>query len=150
MKLTEASKALLAHFVTNWHTKVGGTQAAPAVPYALDNRKLETSAPIFATVEVTNVGSDQKTMGKVGNRQFERLGRVDVRIYGPRSQGRGELDVIAEYVKELYEATRFGATPTFKGITTYATSIGEDRSNKEYPLHWCVLARTPFEYLQKR
>lgn len=145
----EAKKALLAHWIVQWPLKAGGTQAAPTVKYALPNRKLAQPTPPFASVEIVHLPSDQRTMGAVGNRRFERVGRIDVRLFGPRDQGTEALDTLAEYVREIFEAKRIGSTSTVHGITTFATSINEV-ADKEYPELMCVLARTGFDYHQKR
>lgn len=145
----EAHKVVFARWITQWHTKVGGTQAAPTVPYALEDRALQQPTPPFAQVEITNLDGDQATMGKVGNRRFLRMGFFDVRLYGPRGVGRGQLDTLARYVKELFEATRIG-DPGDEQITTYATSVRVLRDNKEYPDLRCVLVRTPFDYYERR
>lgn len=149
MTRLEARKAILSWWIARWHTKVGGTQAAPTVPYTVDNRKM-TQATAFAVVEVTNLPADQVTMGAPGARRFERPGWIDVRLYGPRDQGALALDTLAEYVKEIFEATRIGAVGEERGIVTYATSISEQRRDKEYPDLWCVLCRTGFEFHERR
>lgn len=142
----EANKALFARFITQWHTKVGGTQAAPTVPYALEDRALaQPEPPTFAIVEITNLDSDQATMGREGYRRFLRSGFFDVRLYGPRGEGRGALDTLARYVKELYESTRIAGA-----ITTFATSARPLRSDREYPDLRCMLVRTPFEFFERR
>lgn len=151
MTRADAKKALLQTWILAWHTKVGGTQAAPSVPYALDNRRIAQPTPAtFATVQITNLDSDQVTMGRAGFRRFERPGWIDVRLYGPRDQGSAATDALVEYVKEIYEATRIGAIGEHRGITTYATSVGEDRGNTEYADLWCVLCRTAWEFHERR
>lgn len=145
----DAHKAIFARWITQWHTKVGGTQVAPTVPYALEDRALVDPTPPFAQVEITNLDGDQATMGREGNRRFLRMGFFDVRLYGPRGQGRGQLDTLARYVKELYEAQRIGA-PGDQQITTYATSMRVLRDDREYPDLRCVLVRTPFDYHERR
>jgi hypothetical protein len=146
---SDAKKAILAWWMTYWHTKCGGTQAAPTVPYAIDNRKM-TQVATFAVVQISNLTADQVTMGAEGARRFERPGFIDVRLYGPRDQGTGALDTLAEYVKEIFEATRIGAVGEHRGITTYATTVTEVRNDREYPDLWCVLVRTGFEYHERR
>lgn len=150
MTPAEAHKAILQAWMTTWHTKAGGSQAAPTVPYGIDNRKLTQPAPIFAVVEIVNVDGDQVTMGRPGARRFERNGYIDVRLYGPRDQGRGALDTLAEYVKEIYESTRLGAVGEERGVVTLAMAASEVRDSKEYPDLWCVLCRIPFWYHQRR
>lgn len=150
MTESDAHKALFKHWITQWPTKVGGTQAAPTVPYALEDRAFtQPASGPFAQVEITNLDGDQATMAKVGNRRFLRSGFFDVRLFGVRGKGRGELDTLAEYVKQLFEATRIG-DPGDEQITTYAASQRVLRDNKEYPDLRCVLVRVPFDYYERR
>lgn len=150
MTQADAHKALFKRWIEQWHTKVGGTQAAPTVPYALEDRALvQPNPPTFAQVEITNLDGDQATMGPVGRRRFLRAGFFDVRLFGPRGAGRGSLDTLAEYVKELFEATRIGA-PGDEQITTYAASQRMPRDNSEYPDLRCMLVRVPFEFYERR
>lgn len=147
----EAHKAILQRWLTQWHVLVGGTQAAPTVPYAIDNRKLQQPSPPFARVEIVNLGSDQHTLGPAGRRRFERTGFIEVRLYGPAGQGRGSTDTLAEYVRDIYEATRIGADGEERGITTFAMNGPlEVRDDKEFPDLWCVLCRVPFWYHERR
>lgn len=138
-----AYKTILQRWMALWHTLAGGTQDAPTVPYAIDNRKL-TAAPPFAQVSIVSLGSDQATMGRPGHRRFERSGFVDVRLFGARDRGRGELDTLAGYVTTIYEALDLG------GLRTYATSVTEVRNDREFPDLWCLLCRTGFEYHERR
>lgn len=149
MNRFDARKAILSWWMARWHTKVGGTQDAPTVPYAIDNRRM-TQSTTFAVVSVSNLPSEQVTMGRPGARRFERPGWIDVRLYGPRDQGAGALDTLAEYVKDIFESTRIGAIGEHRGITTYATSVGELRGDKEYPDLWVLLCRTGFEFHERR
>lgn len=150
MTEADAHKALFKRVITQWHTKVGGTQAAPTVPYALEDRAFaQPATPPFAQIEITNLDGDQATMGPEGHRRFLRMGFLDVRLFGVRGAGRGELDTLARYVKELFEATRVG-DPGDEQITTYTTSVRVLRDSKEYPDLRCVLVRTPFEYYERR
>jgi hypothetical protein len=150
MTPADAHKAILQTWILTWHTLAGGSQATPTVPYAIDNRKLTQPATTFAQVEIVNVSSDQATMGAPGARRFERIGFIDVRLYGPRDQGRGALDALAEHVRTIYESTRLGAVGEDRGIVTYAMTTTEIRDDKEFPDLWCLLCRTPFVYRQRR
>lgn len=150
MTRADAKKAILATWMAAWHTKVGGTQAAPAVPYAIDNRKPNGTGATFAIIQITGLPSDQVTTGAPGHRRFERLGWIDVRLYGPRDQGTTQLDELAEHVKDIFESTRIGQAGQHAGITTYATSVGEVRNDREFPDLWCVLCRTGFDFHERR
>jgi hypothetical protein len=146
----DAANALLARFIVQWPVKVGGTQAAAAVPYAIDNRKLVQPVPPFASVEIVNLDGDQATMGVVGNRKYLRMGFFDVKIYDARDQGRGRADRLASYVRDIYESTTIGAVGELeRGILTYTTSI-KPVKDAEFPDLWCVRARTPFEFYERR
>jgi hypothetical protein len=150
MTPAEAHKAIYARWLATWHTLVGGTQAAPTVPYAIDNRRLTQPAATFVTVSITNLTADQATMGREGFRRFERPGWIDVKLYGASGQGRGALDTLAQYVKEIYEARRLGSTPTEHGVVTLSTSVSEVRNDREFPDLWCLLCRVPFWYHERR
>jgi hypothetical protein len=150
MTRADARKAILQTWIAAWHTKVGGSQSAPTVPYAIDNRRMTQTSGPFAVVEITGLPSDQVTMGAVGLRRFERPGFIEVRLYGPRDQGTAALDTLAEHVKDIFEATRIGAIGEHHGITTYAANVTEDRSSTEYPDLWCVLVRVGFEFHERR
>lgn len=150
MTEAEANKALLARWITLWHTKVGGTQQAPAVPYSLDNRKLEV-APPFASVEINNLDGDQETFGELGRRKFLRMGFLDVKLYGPPGAGRGSTDQLAEYVRDIFESKTIGAVDEQeRGIRTWTTSGKPIKNDKEYPGLWCFLVRTPYEFTETK
>jgi hypothetical protein len=147
----EAHKAILQTWIIQWPVKAGGTQSAPTVPYAIDNRKLANPSPPFAQVDIVNVNSDQATMGRVGARRFERIGYIDVHLFDARDQGRGATDTLAEYVREIFESTRIGAVGEKRGLMTLAMNgPTEIRNHPEFPDLWCVLCRVPFWYHQRR
>lgn len=146
----EAHKAILQEFISRWHTLAGGTQNAPTVPYAIDNRRLQQPTPPFARVEIVNLDSDQVTMGRPPNRRFERMGFIDVYLYDKPGVGRGGTDVLVSYVRTIYESKSIGVSGGERGVHTYALKDNEVRGDKEYPDLWCVLARTPFWYHERR
>lgn len=150
MTSPDAYKAIYQRWLTVWHTLVGGSQASPTVPYAIDNRRLTQPATTFAQVSIENLGSDQVTMGPEGGRRFERTGFIDVRLFGPRDQGRGQLDMLAEHVRTIYESRRLGAIGEERGITTLAMSTQEIRNDREFPDLWCLLCRIPFWFHERR
>lgn len=144
MTPSNAHKAILQRMITTWHTLVGGTQAAPTVPYAIDNRQ-KVQAATFAQVSIVNLNGDQVTMGREGFRRFERSGFIDVRLFGPRDQGRDALDTLAEHVIAIFESRTIGGA-----VRTYGATITEVRDDREFPDLWCLLVRVPFEYHQRR
>lgn len=145
MSPADAYKAILQRWMSMWHTLAGGSQAAPTVPYAIDNRKLPVGTlPPFAQVDIVNLGSDQVTMGRPGHRRFERSGFIDVRLFGVRDKGRGDLDTLAGYVVTIFEALDLG------GLRTYSASINEIRNDPQFPNLWCLLVRTPWETHHRR
>lgn len=152
MTKSEAAKALFAKFIVEWPTKVGGTQNAPTIPYALEERPLPQPPPaVFAVVEITDLDSDQVTMGEEGRRKYQHMAFLDVRLYGPRGQGRLQLDTLGEYIVQMFSGKTVGAINELeRGVRTYTTSVKAKRDDKEYPDLRCVLARTPFEHYQRR
>lgn len=116
----------------------------PTLAYSIDNRRLTQPTPPFAQVDIVGIGSEQVTMGAPGARRFERSGFVDVRLFGARDRGRGELDTLAGHVIEIFEAL------DLDGLRTYSTSVTEVRGDPEFPELWCLLARTPWETHHRR
>lgn len=135
MTPAEAYRQILQHWIAEWDDET---------PFAIDNRKLAHPTPPFAQVSIVNLGSDQVTIGAPGRRRFERSGFIDVKLYGARDQGRGELDELAARVVEIFEAI------DISGMRTYATSITEVRNDPEFPHLWVLLCRTPFEHHHRR
>jgi hypothetical protein len=144
MTPADAHKAILQTWIAAWPT------ASSGVPYAIDNRKLTQPATTFAQVDIVNVSSDQMTMGAPGRRRFERIGYIDVKLYGPRDQGRGALDTLAGHVRDIFESTRLGAVGEDRGVVTYAMTMTEIRNDPEYGDLWCLLCRIPFYYHDRR
>lgn len=140
----EAHNAIYSHWIAQAAVRM------PTLTYAIDNRRIAQPTPPFAIVSITNLPAEQQTFGAPGARRFERPGFVDVKLYDARDQGRGTLDDLAEHVKAIFEATRIGATLSFHGITTFAMTITELRTDREYPDLWGLLCRTGFEYRQRR
>ncbi len=144
MTSAEAYKLILQRWMTLWHTLVGGTQAAPTVPYALDNIAPTMLVPPFVQLTIENLGSEQVTFGMTGLRRFERSGFIDAQLFGERNRGRAELDTLAAHVITIYEAQ------DLSGVRTYSTNITEVRNDLQFPNLWCLLVRTPFEFHHKR
>lgn len=133
-----AYKAILQRWISQAAIRMA------SLPYAIDNRKLAQPTPPFAEVSIVNLGSDQVTIGRPGLRRFERSGFIDVKLYGIRDNGRGELDTLASQVIEIFEAI------DLSGLRTYATSVSEVRNSGDFPELWCLLCRTPWETHHRR
>lgn len=154
MSPTDAHGEIFKRWLQLWHTLAGGTQAAPTVPYSLENNTAPQGASRFACVEITPLDGEQATIGPPpgrgsATRKWLRPGWIDVRLYGPPNEGRKPLDTLAGYVATMFQGVRFGGGGADRGIVTYATSSSVDRGNKQFPNLYCLLVRTPFDYYER-
>lgn len=138
MTLADAYKAILQRWISQAAIRM------PTLPYAIDNRKLTSPTPPFAQVDILTLGGEQATMGAIGSRRFERSGFIDVRLFGARDRGRGEIDVLAQHTLEIFEAL------DISGLRTWTTTVREVREDREFPSLWCLLVRTPWEIHDRR
>lgn len=142
MKQDEAVKAILQRWMTLW------PGLSSSVPYVFDNDVLDDRAS-YARVSITSLEEHQQTYGAEGNRKFLGSGLIDVKLYGPGNAGRKGLDLLAEYVRQIYQAVRFGLAGGEEGVITYATSAQEVRPESD-AASWVLLLSTPFEYVDVR
>ncbi len=144
MDQLKADQAIFGRWAAMWPGLSG------SVPYVFDNvTKPESS--LFARVSIVSGQSVQWTMGpSTGSRKWQRRGMIDVRLTGPINVGRGQLDELAQKVREIYEGARFGRQTGEQGVVAFATTVGERRKDKDSSLLWVVSASTPFEFYEVR
>lgn len=98
MNANEARKVVYDAFIAGWPT------AFPAVPFALDNEKLDPPDPTeFVTCVVRQSESDQHTLAPIGQRIFDRRGLVFVQVYTAVDSGLRRLDDLAKAARDLFE-----------------------------------------------
>lgn len=142
MKHDVAVKTILQRWMTLWPGLSGST------PYVFDN-DVNDQSPFYARVSITTLDEEQHTLGGVGTRKFLEPGIINVKLYGPGNAGRGPLDVMADYVRQIYQSTRFGALGVEEGIQTFETSITELRP-KTSAQYWILVTKTAFEFFDVR
>ena len=54
-----------------------------------------------------NVDGKQESLGKIGNRRFERFGIIIANVFTPLEEGTSEGDNLARDIQNIYEGTRF-------------------------------------------
>lgn len=149
MDATEASQAILSRWLTLWPGLSSG------VPYVFDNI-VRPEAPTFARVAIVSATSEQWTIGPPplpnaqGSRKWLRRALVDVRLNGPINAGRNPLDVLANYVRQIYEGVRIGAKVGQAGVVTFASTVHELRKAPDSSQLWVLSVTTPFEYYETR
>jgi hypothetical protein len=162
------SKAINTRFISNWVAACArasaksiaqGGAAIPTVPYTVDNIRAQEGNALFARLRIVSLTSNQRTLGprqkrtdpqqKGARRSWEHTGLIEVRITGPLNVGRGEGDLLAGEVRELFQGVRFGNTVGRQGITTEETEINELQRDKESPHRWILLCSTPFSYIER-
>jgi hypothetical protein len=129
--LTEAKKAINDRFIADW---TGTT------PFTIDNEDFtETEGISWARLTVRNTAGGQVSLGKTGNRRYDRLGRIKVSIFVPVETGTSEADTLALQALNLFEGTRFN------GVTVNDAVIKEIGANDT----WYQITMTArFEYYE--
>lgn len=129
--LVEAKKAINDRFIAAWEGKT---------EYTIDNEDFtEPESGAWVRLTVRNTDGGQTSMGRVGNRRFDRKGVIVVNVFTPIEQGTSEGDVLAEFAKDLFEATRFN------GVTVNNGLVREKGSDKTWFHH---IMTADFEYYE--
>lgn len=151
MTPVEMSTALKKRWIQRWPTAVAACGYEGAVPPHQFPNDVKPDVATYARVGITHVGSDQWTLGGPGNRKFERMALIDVRLVGPINVGDGPLYQLAKAVSDVYEAVRFGhKIGRDNGIVTHAMQISELRRDPESAASWLLSLTTPFEYYETK
>lgn len=130
--LVEAKLAINDRFIAAWEGKT---------PYTIDNEDFtEPEGEAWVRLTVRNIGGGgQTSLGKVGNRRFDRKGIISVSVFTPIEQGTSEGDELAEFAKDLFEATRFN------GVTAKNGLVKEKGSDNTWFQH---IMKVEFEYYE--
>ena len=95
MTINEAREVMYQLFATGW----GNTTA-----YTFENEDYDPPALLpWARVSVLHEFAGQETLGAVGNRRFQRTGRVFVQINVPKNAGMSQLDGLLVKAKDIFE-----------------------------------------------
>lgn len=88
-----------------WNTQWSAT--TPFIFENENNKVLDSADDPWARLTVRNTGSEQHTLGAVGNRRFRRFASVFVQLYALVDEGLATLDTLAQTVRGIFEGVSF-------------------------------------------
>ena len=110
---SEARNILLGVFREGFE----GLRAGRNIPVAYDNQTLQGSGNrLWVNVAIQQTGSEQRTLGKVGNRRFRREGVLSATVRGKPGTGMQDLLTLAEGIRRIFEGKQFGAINPVGGV----------------------------------
>ena len=127
----DAKQAIIDRFVAQ-------TSLAPP-RYTFDNENYqepEDGLP-WARVTVRHTGGNQRTLGPVGLRRFDRRGSVFIQIMTSSDTGTSAGDLLAEASRAIFEAT------SFSGLDFHNADIRVTPGDSTW---WTTLVECPFQY----
>lgn len=135
MTLSEAREALYARMAAQW---------ADRTPVTHPNIKFDADAQDTSWVRMTvrSAERQQRSIGDVGNRQFEATGIVFFQIFTPVNQGMAAADTLVAAVKDIFESVRVSST-----LVTRAASPREVGPDGKW---YMVVVTVPFTYDEVR
>lgn len=106
--LSEAKIAITDRFIAEWEGKT---------IYTTENEGFtEPEKDTWVRLTVRNIGGGGVSMGRVGNRRYDRKGIIVVSIYTSVEQGTSEADLLAQDALVLFEGTRFNGVTVNDGV----------------------------------
>lgn len=152
----DAREALYAHFLANWNELVmvlieawglelPGLTGQPLVPYCLGDETMEPPNGPWVRLTVRHGPTSQETLGTLGNRNFERTGRVFVQGFIPPGGDDAALDMVMEAARGVFE----GRTVDPLAIRFNAVEVSE-LGVIEGGRWQAALAEAPFDYTTRK
>ena len=126
--LNVAREALYQAFVNGW---------AGATDVVFQNDDYTEGSTAWARFIVNNETAAQNSIGIVGNRHFERSGRIFVQIFIPINTGLAAGDTLAELAQTILEGK------TISGVHIYGVSVREVGPENNW---FYMLVEAPFKY----
>lgn len=109
--IVDAREAIYQEFLTAW----GATS-----PFTFENEAYTPTAGVsWVRLSVRHNTSLQDSIGGVGNRKFERSGRVFIQIFTPLDRGLRPADALTATARAIFEGVRVS------GIVFYSPVIRE-------------------------
>lgn len=108
----EAKQAINDRFIAEWGVKT---------TYSLPNEPFTQPTPDLPWVRLTaiNVDGGQETLGKKGNRKYERQGIIIANVFTPLEEGTSLGDALATDIQNIFEGERFN------GVTVNNSRVRE-------------------------
>ena len=105
----QAVEAIYQKFVDGWND---------AAIYTLEGEKFDSSKDVphgspYVRVSVRHTGGTQHTLGKRGNRKFERSGSVFVQVFVPSGEGVFDSGTLAQAARAIFEGEDIPGTTVF-------------------------------------
>jgi hypothetical protein len=124
-----AREALYQAFHTAW---------AGATPIAFENEDYKETTAAFVRFSMRNEDAGQNSLGSLGNRTFDRVGRIFVQIFTPLNvDGMVTADTLAESARAILEGT------STSGVHIYGVSTREVGPDGKW---FYTLVEAPFTY----
>ena len=109
----EARNALMVAFGEGFRDLRG----ARDIPYAWDNETKETSGrSISVEVSIRNTASEQRTLGKPGNRRYRREGVLNVKITTRPGEQMQETIELAQGIRRIFEGKQIKGVNPIGGV----------------------------------
>lgn len=146
MNQLEATQAIFERWRTTWPGLTSN------VPSSLDNVVSPQDALPRAVVNIISLDSEQQTLGP--RAKMLREGLIEVRLYGRKGVGRGELDQLATHARVVFERRKLGrvGSATTLGTTnrvkTFAATVNELRRDRDSGELWILSVTIPFEFVE--
>lgn len=125
LTLTQAREAIYQHFVDNYGTTTAFSFEAEDEDEPPSPATGQPPDPWVRISVRANTGGGQESLGRIGTRSFWRDGTIIAQIFTPINQGLRQGDVLAQTIRGIFEAQRFGGIVTNDGIVQ--ESPPEDR-----------------------
>ena len=126
---SQAKLAITDLFVTEW---------ADRTPYTKDNEEFKPDdIPTWVRLTIRHTGGNQETLGKKGNRKYERRGIITVSVFTPIETGTYDSDILSKAAQDIFEGENFG------GVVVNDTNIREIGANDKW---YQVLMEANFHY----
>lgn len=112
--------------------------AAPGTPLTFENEKFEPpEGQPWVRLTVRNIQAVQRTLGRPGNRRFQRDAMMLAQVFVPGDTGTKESDSLTEALRGIFEGVSFDGLD-FRAVST--REVGVDNG-------WhSTLVEGPFDY----
>lgn len=97
--INEAREAIYSRFNTEW---------AARTEFTFDNERFD--APVngsWVRLVVRNIVSNQETLGRMGNRKFNRQGSIICQVFVDSNTGLQNSDTLTEAIRTIFEGVSF-------------------------------------------
>lgn len=112
--LAEAREAIYKTFIDAWDS---------IAPLTLDNEDFQPPNGSWVRLSVRHTGGGQETLGRTGNRRFERSGTAFIQVFTLQDTGTAAADTLANLARSIFEGTSITNT-TIRFNNVALTEIG--------------------------